>query len=159
MATSYQDLAEHYQVAVVPARVRKPQDKAKVESAVQVVNCWILARLSAQTFFTLPALSKAILSLLDCLNSKPFQKLQGSRRSLFEELDKPALKTLPAERYQYAERKEALVHIDYHVSVEGHYHSVPYQLAKKQLSVRFTQNTIECFYQGKRVARHQRLYQ
>lgn len=156
---TYQDLAEHYQVAVVPARVRKPQDKAKVESAVQVVERWILASLRNQMFFTLSALNKAIRSLLDELNNKPFQKLQGSRRSLFEELDKPALKPLPAERYQYAEWKEARVHIDYHVSVDGHYYSVPYQLAKKQLSVRFTQNTVECFYQGKRVASHQRLYQ
>ncbi|WP_422447941.1 IS21 family transposase [Endozoicomonas sp. ALB091] len=106
---TYQDLAEHYQVAVVPARVRKPQDKAKVESAVQVVERWILASLRNQTFFTLSALNKAIRSLLDELNNKPFQKIQGSRRSLFEELDKPALKPLPAERYQYAEWKEARV--------------------------------------------------
>ncbi len=156
---TYQDLAEHYQVAVVPARVRKPQDKAKVESAVQVVERWILAGLRHQTFFTLSALNKAIRGLLDKLNSKPFQKLQGSRRSLFESLDKPALKPLPIERYQYAEWKEARVHIDYHVSVDGQYYSVPYQLVKKQLSVRFTQNTVECFHQGQRVASHQRLYQ
>ena len=156
---TYQDLAEHYQVAVVPARVRKPQDKAKVESAVQVVERWILARLRDQTFFTLAALNSAIRSLLDELNNKPFQKLEGSRRSLFESLDKPELKPLPQERYQYAEWKEARVHIDYHVAVDGYYYSVPYQLAKKQLSVRFTQRTVECFYQGQRVASHQRLYQ
>ncbi len=156
---TYQDLAEHYQVAVVPARVRKPQDKAKVEFAVQVVERWILAGLRHQTFFTLSALNKAIRGLLDKLNSKPFQKLRGSRRSLFESLDKPALKPLPIERYQYAEWKEARVHIDYHVSVDGQYYSVPYQLVKKQLSVRFTQNTVECFHQGQRVASHQRLSQ
>lgn len=156
---TYQDLAEHYRVAVVPARVRKPQDKAKVESAVQVVERWILARLRDQAFFTLAALNSAIRSLLEELNNKPFQKLPGSRRSLFESLDKPALKPLPSVRYQYAEWKEARVHIDYHVSVDGHYYSVPYQLAKKQLSVRFTQRTVECFYQGQRVASHQRLYQ
>ena len=153
---TYQDLAEHYRVAVVPARVRKPQDKGKVESAVQIVERQILARLRHQTFFSLPELNEAIASLLVELNNKSFQKLPGSRRSLFESLDKPALNALPAERYQFAEWKEARVHIDYHVEVDKHYYSVPYLLVKKQLTVRMTSQTIECFHKGQRVASHRR---
>ncbi len=153
---TYQDLAEHYSVAVVPARVRAPKDKSKVESAVQVVERWILAKLRDRTFFSLAELNKAIAVLLEDLNHQPFQKLPGSRRSLFESLDKPALKSLPAQRYQYAEWKEARVHIDYHVEIDKHYYSVPYQLVKKQLSVRITGNTIECFHKGQRVASHRR---
>ena len=153
---TYQDLAEHYSVAVVPARVREPKDKSKVESAVQVVERWILAALRDRTFFSLVELNEAIAILLEKLNNQPFQKLPGSRRSEFEILDKPALKPLPAQRYQYAEWKEARVHIDYHVEVHKHYYSVPYQLVKKQLSVRITENIIECFHKGQRVASHQR---
>ena len=153
---TYQDLAEHYSVAVVPARVRKPQDKSKVESAVLVVERWILARLKDQTFFSLQELNEAIAGLLEKLNNQPFQKLPGSRRSLFKSLDRPALRALPTERYQYAEWKEVRVHIDYHVEVDKHYYSVPYQLVKKQLSARITENTIECFHKGQRVASHQR---
>ena len=153
---TYQDLAEHYRVAVVPARVRKPQDKGKVESAVQIVERQILARLRDQTFFSLSELNDAIASLLVELNNKPFQKLPGSRRSLFESLDKPALNALPAERYQFAEWKEARVHIDYHVEVDKHYYSVPYLLVKKQQTVRMTSQTIECFHKGQRVASHRR---
>ena len=153
---TYQDLAEHYCVAVVPARVRKPQDKSKVESAVQVVERWILARLRDRTFFSLAELNEAIAQLLEKLNSKEFQKLPGSRRSMFESLDKPALKSLPEQRYQYAEWKEVRVHMDYHVEVDKHYYSVPYQLVKKQLTVRMTDQAIECFYKGQRVASHQR---
>ena len=118
---TYQDLAVHYNVAVVPARVRSPKDKGKVESAVQVVERWILARLRHQTFFSLPSLNEAIARSLTGLNNEPFQKLTGSRRSLFDSLDKPALRTLPETRYQYAEWKEARVHIDYHVEVDKHY--------------------------------------
>ena len=153
---TYQDLAEHYCVAVVPARVRKPQDKSKVESAVQVVERWILARLRDRTFFSLAELNEAIALLLEKLNNKNFQKLPGSRRSMFESLDKPALKTLPEQRYQYAEWKEARVHMDYHVEIDKHYYSVPYQLVKRQLTVRITDQAIECLYKGQRVASHQR---
>lgn len=153
---TYQDLAEHYCVAVVPARVRKPQDKSKVESAVQVVEHWILARLRDRTFFSLAELNEAIAQLLEKLNNKNFQKLPGSRRSMFESLDKPALKPLPEQRYQYAEWKEVRVHMDYHVEIDKHYYSVPYQLVKKQLTVRITDQAIECLYKGQRVASHQR---
>ena len=156
---TYQEMAEHYSVAIVPARVRKPKDKSKVESAVQVVERWILAGLRDQTFFSLQALNETIATSLERLNSKSFQKLMGSRCSLFEALDKPALKPLPANRYQYAEWKEARVHMDYHVEVDKHYYSVPYQLVKKQLSVRMASQTIECFHKGQRVASHRRSQQ
>ena len=99
---------------------------------------------------------EAIARSLTGLNNQPFQKLSGSRRSLFDSLDKPALRPLPETRYQYAEWKEARVHIDYHVEVDKHYYSVPYQLVKKQLSVRVTSQTIECFHKGQRVASHRR---
>ena len=153
---TYQDLAEHYSVAVVPARVREPKDKSKVESAVQVVERWILAKLRDRTFFSVGELNEAMSVLLEELNSQSFQKLDGSRRSLFEALEKPALRPLPIQRYQYAEWKEARVHIDYHVEADKHYYSVPYQLVRKQLSVRITENTVECFHKGQRVASHQR---
>jgi transposase len=153
---TYQEMARHYGVAVVPARVRAPKDKAKVEAGVQVVEQWILARLRNRTFFSLGKLNQAIRELLVELNDRPFQKLPGSRRSMFEDLDRPALKPLPADTYEYAEWKKARVHIDYHVEVARHYYSVPYQLVKKQLDVRLTANTVELFHMNKRVASHRR---
>jgi transposase len=156
---TYQDLAEHYGVAVLPARVVKPRDKAKVEAGVLVVERWILARLRNRSFFSLTQLNSAIRQLLEQLNQKPFKKLPGSRRSVFESLDKPALRALPCEAYEYAEWRKARVNIDYHLEVQGHYYSVPYQLCKQQLDVRLTAKTIECFNKGKRVASHVRSYQ
>jgi transposase len=148
--------AAHYQVAVLPARVRKPRDKAKVEVGVQVVERWILARLRHRTFFSLSELNAAIRALLEELNTRPFKKLPGSRREQFERLDYPALKPLPAERYRYAEWKKARVHIDYHVEVGGHYYSVPYALVKREVEVRLSAATVELFHQGRRVASHRR---
>jgi transposase len=156
---TYQDMATHYGVAVLPARVRRPRDKAKVEAGVLVVERWILAVLRHRTFFSLAELNTAIRDLLEKLNARPFKKLPGSRREHFECLDKPALQPLPIEPYVYAEWKKARVHIDYHVEVAGHYYSVPHALIKKQLDVRTTQNTIECFYRGNRVASHRRSHQ
>jgi transposase len=153
---TYQDLAVHYGVAVMPARVRKPRDKAKVEAGVQLVQRWILARLRHRTFFSLGELNQAIRELLVPLNQRPFRKRPGSRRSLFESLEQPALRPLPAERFTYAEWKKARVHIDYHVEVEGHYYSVPYQLVSQQLDVRVSAQTVECFAKGKRVSSHVR---
>jgi len=151
---TYLDMANHYDTAVIPARVRAPKDKAKAEVGVQIVERWILARLRNRTFFSVPELNRAIADLLVELNHKPFQKLPGTRKSVFETMDKPALKPLPAGRYQFAQWKKARVNIDYHVEVDGHYYSVPYQLMKKQLDVRITVNTVECFYKGQRVASH-----
>ena len=153
---TYQDMASHYGLAVLPARVRKARDKAKVEQSVLLVERWILACLRNRTFFSLSELNEAIGKLLDRLNERPFRKLPGSRRQLFETLDRPALKPLPATPYVYAEWKKARVHIDYHVEVQGHYYSVPYQLIKRQLDVRFTANIVECFHKGRRVASHRR---
>lgn len=155
---TYQDLAVHYGVAVMPARVRKPRDKAKVESGVQLVQRWILARLRQRKFFSLGELNQAIHGLLGPLNERPFRKQPGSRRSLFESLEKPALRPLPEERFTYAEWKKARVHVDYHVEVEGHYYSVPYQLVSQQLDVRVSATTVECFAKGKRVASHLRSF-
>ncbi len=153
---TYQDMAVHYGVAVVPARVRRPKDKAKAESGVQVAERWILARLRNRTFFSLAGLNEAISELLVKLNTRPFQKLDGCRRSMFEAVDQAALKPLPAGRYQYAEWKKVRVHIDYHVQVDKHYYSVPYQLVKEELDARLTTHTVELFRKGKRVSSHVR---
>ena len=153
---TYQDLAVHYRLAVMPARVRKPRDKAKVEAGVQLVERWILARLRHRQFFSLAELNQAIRELLGALNDRPFRKLPGSRRSQFESLERPALRPLPEERFIYAEWQKARVHIDYHVEVDGHYYSVPYQLVSQQLDVRLSAKTVECFAKSKRVASHLR---
>jgi transposase len=153
---TYQDMACHYGVAVVPARVRRPRDKAKVEAGVLVVERWILAVLRQRTFFSLAELNAAIRELLEQLNARPFKKLPGSRRTHFEQLDRPALRPLPAAPYVYAEWKKVRAHIDYHVEVDGHYYSVPHALIKKQLDLRVTHSTLECFYRGNRVASHRR---
>jgi transposase len=155
---TYLDMANHYGTVVIPTRIRKPKDKAKVETGVQIVERWILARLRDRQFFSLHQLNQAIAGLLAELNQKPFQKLPGCRKSLFKDLDRPALKPLPACPYQYAEWKKARVNIDYHIEVERHYYSVPHQLIQKQLDVRITAFTIECFYKNKRVASHIRSF-
>jgi transposase len=151
-------MANHYGTVVIPTRIRKPKDKAKVEVGIQVVERWILARLRNRQFFSLHELNQSIATLLEELNSKPFQKLPGSRKTMFETLDRPALKSLPTRPYQFAEWKKATVNIDYHIEVDRHYYSVPHQLIKKRLDVRITQKTIECFYKNKRVASHIRNY-
>ncbi len=132
------------------------QKKAKVENGVLLVERWILARLRNQTFFSLGELNQAIAALLEELNDKPFKKLPGSRRSLFEALDRPAMKPLPAERYVYAEWSKGRVHIDYHVAVDGHYYSVPYQLVGQQLDVCLSAHTVELLHRARRVASHRR---
>jgi transposase len=153
---SYQDLAEHYGTAVIPARVRKPKDKAKAEVGVQVVERWILAHLRKQTFFSLAEANTAIRSLLDDLNCRPFKKLPGCRKEAFEALDLPVLKPLPVEPYTFAQWKKVRSGIDYHVEIYGHYYSVPSQLRGQQLEARITADTVECFHQRKRVASHLR---
>ena len=153
---TYHDLARHYGVAVLPARVRKPRDKAKAEVGVQVVERWVLAALRNRTFFSLAELNAAIATLLERLNNRPFRKLPGSRRTLFEQLDRPALRPLPAERYVFAQWKKARVNIDYHVEVERHYYSVPHALVGREVDVRLTAHTVECLHRGQRVASHVR---
>ena len=154
---AYEDLAEHYGCALFPARVRRPKDKAKAEKAVQDVERRILAALRHRTFFSLHELNEAIKGLLVQYNARPFQKLDGSRRSLFEQLDKPALRPLPAQPYEYAEWKKARVNIDYHVAIADNYYSVPYQLVNQAIDVRLTDTAVECFHKNKRVASHLRL--
>ncbi len=153
---TYEELAEHYASAILPARVRRPRDKAKAENAVLLAERWILARLRDHTFFSLSEVNAEIAILREQLNDKPFKKLPGSRRTLFEQLDRPAMKPLPAERYVYAEWARARVHIDYHVEVEGHYYSAPYALVGKQLDVRLTAHTVELLHRARRVASHRR---
>lgn len=155
---TYMDMASHYGTTVLPARVRKPKDKAKAEAGVLLVERWILAVLRNRTFFSLSELNQAIGELLAKLNQRAFKKLPGSRLSQFESIDKPALQALPAEPYEFAQWKKARVHIDYHVEVDGHYYSVPHSLVKKQLEVRYSASTIECFHRGQRVASHMRSY-
>jgi len=153
---TYQEMARHYRVAVVPARSGRPKDKAKAEQGVLLVERWILARLRNRTFFSLAELNQEIARLLVELNERSFQKLPGCRRSLFEELDRPALGPLPAALYEYAEWKLVRVHIDYHVQVAKHYYSVPYQLAGMECEARASAATVEVFHLGRRVASHAR---
>lgn len=153
---TYHDLARHYGVAVLPARVRRPRDKAKAEAGVLLVERWILAALRNREFFSLHELNAEMARLLERLNARAFRKLPGSRRSVFEQVDRPALRALPATRYVFAQWKKARVHIDYHVEVEGHYYSVPYKLVRRQLDVRYTAHTVECLHAGQRVASHTR---
>jgi transposase len=154
--STYEDLARHYGTAVLAARPHKPRDKAAVENSVLVVQRWILARLRNRQFFSLAALNAAIAELLTSLNSRPFKKLDGCRASAFEMIDRPAMKPLPATRYEFATWNKALVGIDYHVEFDGHYYSVPHSLVKQKLELRTTATTVECFFHGRRVASHVR---
>jgi transposase len=153
---TYADMAAHYQTAVLPARPRKPKDKAKAEVAVQIVERWILARLRHDTFFSLPELNKAIADLLPALNERPFQGQTVSRRDLYEQLDAPALRPLPAQPYEYAEWRKAKPGIDYHISVNKRFYSVPHALVGQVLDVRLTADTVEVLHKGRRVAVHPR---
>jgi hypothetical protein len=142
----------------MPARVRKPQDKSPVESAVKGVEQRILAKLRNRTFFSLPELNRAIEMLLIEYNTRPFQQRGGSRRSLFEALDRPALKPLPAQPFEYEEWEKVRVNLDYHVRVRAdeHCYSVPFRLVGEELHVRLTATVVECFHDGERVATHYR---
>jgi transposase len=153
---TYHEMAQHYRIAVMPARPRKPRDKAKVENAVGIVERWILAALRHRKFFAVADLNDAIEELLERLNNRRFRKRDGTRTSLFQQLDRPALQPLPAERYGMAEWKTVRANIDYHVEIDRHYYSVPYQLAGQQLEARYTATTIELFLNGKRVTSHVR---
>ena len=155
---TYQEWGEHYGVAILPARRARPRDKAKAEQGVLLVERWILARLRDRRFLSLAELNAEIAGLLRPLNDRPLRKLPGSRRSLYESLDRPAMRALPAKPYAFAEWRTVRVHIDYHVEVDGHYYSVPYQLVKQQLDARFTANTVEVFHKGRRVASHRRAH-
>ncbi|HID67833.1 MAG TPA: IS21 family transposase, partial [Roseibacterium sp.] len=153
---TYADLAAHYDTAIVPARPRKPKDKAKVEGAVLIAERWIVARLRNQRFFTLDDLNSAIKDLNAQINGKMSRHLGASRQDLYDRLDKPALKPLPAAAYVYAEWKLCTVALDYHVDVKRHYYSVPHQLLRQKVWVRLTARTVEIFAKDARVASHAR---
>jgi transposase len=153
---SYSDLAAHYGTAIIPARSRKPRDKAKVEVGVQVAERWILAALRNRTFFSIAEANAAIAERLTWLNNRPFRKLDGTRRSVFEAIDRPALRSLPSRPYEFATWKRAKVSIDYHLEVDHHYYSVPYQLVGQRADVRISAAVIEVFVDGRRVASHPR---
>jgi len=150
------DFARHYGTSVLPARPRHPQDKAKAESAVQVVERWILMRLRHQKFETVNEVNVAIAPLLVQLNNKPFQKLPGSRASIFAQIDAPALRPLPMQTWELAVFKTVKVHIDQHIEFEGHRYSVPHALVGVTLEVRVTQRALEVLHRGQRVASHAR---
>jgi len=155
---TYLDLATYYGTTILPTRVRRPKDKAKVETAVLIVERWIVAALRHRTFFTLAELNAAIWDLLDRLNARRFRKLPTSRRALFETLDRPALRPLPSTAYVFAEWKRARANIDYHVTLEGHAYSVPYQLVHHEVELRYSATVVEIFHKGQRVASHMRRY-
>jgi transposase len=155
---TYQEMALHYGVGVVPARPYKPRDKAKVEVGVQIAQRWIVAALRHRKFFSLQELNLAIRELLEKLNQRPFQKRPGSRHSLFLELDGPALRPLPQQRFDLAAWSQATVNIDYHIQFDHSFYSVPYILTRKTVEVRATPTTVEIFYQGERVASHARAH-
>lgn len=155
---TFAEFAAHYGTAVIPARPRKPKDKAKVESGVLLAQRWILARLRNITFFSLEDLNVAIAELLEQLNDAPFQKLEGTRRSVYEAVDKPALRPLPPRRFEPSTWKKATVHIDHHVQFDGRYYSAPHPLVGAKLWVRATVSSVELVLDGKRVASHRRSY-
>lgn len=155
---SYRELAQHYGTCVIPARIRKPRDKAKVEAAVLVAQRWILAALRHRRFYHLNELNDAIGELLERLNERVMHHVKQSRRQLFERLDRPALKALPPQPYEYAEWGQVRVNIDYHVSVDEHFYSAPYTLIHETLWYRASHRTVELFHQGKRIASHVRSF-
>jgi transposase len=156
---SYEELAAHYGAVIIPARPYRPKDKSRAELTVLLVCRWILARLRHQRFFSLEELNAAIRPLLGQLNQRPFQRLPGCRRSVFEALDLPAMRALPPTPYVYAEWRERTVAFDYHVEVERHYYSVPHALVGHSVWARYTAATVEIFFRSARVATHMRSYQ
>jgi transposase len=154
---TYAEMADHYDIGILPARPRKPRDKAKVEACVLIVERYLLGRLRHRRFYSLAELNQAIRTMLIDINEqRPLRRLGITRRRLFEDLDRPMLKPLPAEPYVYAEWHLRRAGLDYHVEVEGHYYSVPYRFANEALSVRLTARIVEVFRKGERIAAHQR---
>lgn len=153
---TYQEMAAYYGTAVVPTRVQRPRDKAKVEAGVQVTERWVIAPLRHRTFFSLEEINAAMMEKLAELDNRPMEHLGKSRLELYETLDRPALRPLPDRPYELAEWKRARVGIDYHVEYEGHYYSVPHALIRKEVEVRAVERTVEVFFKGTRVASHLR---
>lgn len=154
---TYQELAEHYGTAIIPARVRTPKDKATVEGTVGIVSTFILAAIRNHKFFTLRELNEVVKERLHTLNHKPFQKKDGSRALLFAE-ERASLLPLPRNAYEMSSWKTAKVSFNYHVEVDGRFYSVPFEYIKRQVDVRVTRNVVEVFYEGTRICSHIRLY-
>ena len=152
----YEQWSDHYRTAIIPARPYKPKDKAKAENGVLVVERWIIARLRKQTFFSLGELNDAIAQLLVELNNRPFKKLPGCRRSLFEQIEQAKLIPLPSQSYEYQHVRQARVHVDYHIEYDKHYYSVPHMLVGSQVEVRASNRIVNVYAGGKRVASHAR---
>src|SRR5271163_2303079 len=153
---AYAEMAAHYGTAIVPARPRKPRDKAKVEVAVQVATRWIIAKLRNRRFFSITELNDAIRDCVTTLNERVTRHLGASRRMLFDDVERPMLKPLPVEPYVYAEWKQCRVGVDYHVEVDKHFYSVPHTLLRETMWARITARTVEVFHHGQRVAAHVR---
>ncbi|MFC3041892.1 IS21 family transposase [Virgibacillus xinjiangensis] len=153
---SYQEMAEHYQTTIIPARVRQPKDKASVEGNVGHISTWIIASLRNEKFFTLAELNNAIKEKLSEVNTKPFQKKNGNRQEAFLREEKFALMPLPYSPYEIASWETAVVQPDYHIKVGNDYYSVPYDYIKCTVEVRVTRNIIEAFYRNIRIASHKR---
>ena len=151
---TYQDLADHYGCIVLPTRIIKPRDKAKVEVAVQIVERFVLAKLRNQRFFSLAELNTAIRACVATINAKVMKVFGQSRAELLETIDRPALRTLPETAYSYADWKRARVAPDYHIEISGHYYSVPSKLIREIVDARITGTTVEIFHHGVRVAAH-----
>ena len=155
---SYQQLAEHYGIAVIPARPYKPKDKSKAEVAVQIVERWIMARLRHHTFFSLAEANQCIKALLVELNEKPFKQLPGNRREAFENIDKPKLSPLPTHPYEYVEIKPAKVHIDYHVQYDNHFYSVPHEFVGERIELHVSDRLVTAFFRRRQIAQHPRAF-
>ena len=153
---TYLHLSEHYNCAIIPARKYHPKDKAIAENSVLIVERWVLARLRNFKFFSLAELNNKLQELMDQYNQRPMQKLQESRLELFNKIDRLALKPLPNTSYEFTYFIKAKVNIDYHVEIEKHYYSVPYQLRGERIEARICQNTVEIFLKNKRIASHVR---
>ena len=154
---TYQEMAEHYGTAIIPARVRSPKDKPNAEGTVGNISTWITAALRDEQFFSLAELNRAIRNKLELFNQRLFQKKEGSRLSLFLGEELPLLAPLPATRFELADWKTATVQFNYHISVDGMLYSVPFEYIKKKVDVRVTDYTIEIFYNHNRIASHRRL--
>lgn len=156
--TIYHEMAEHYNTAIIPARVRAPKDKPNAEGSVGVISTWITAALRNEQFFSLAELNEAIRKKLEEFVNRPFQKKEGTRYEIFRNEELPLLAKLPAAPYELAEWKQATVQFNYHISVDGMLYSVPYEFIKRKVDVRVTDTVIEIFYNHNRIASHRRLY-
>ena len=156
--TTYHEMAEHYNIAILPARVRRPKDKPNVEGSVGKISTWITAALRNEQFFSLAELNAAIKEKLAVYNSRKFEKKECSRLGLFLGEEKPLLAPLPATPFELCEWKQATVQFNYHIAVDKMFYSVPYQYIKNKVDVRITETTLEIFYNHNRIASHRRLY-